>query len=482
VIIAFSVIKLLPEKKGVSGLRKPAIAVLPFDNFSPDPEDTYFANGMQEQLVSTLAKIRELSVRGRTSVMRYRNHPKSPSEIADELDVDYVLEGSARIVGNQVSVTTILIDAQNEEPLWSEEYDCEFSMEEILTIHREIAEQVASQLRAVLTPEEHAQIDVRPTESLEAYQAYLKGRFFWAKRTQGDLATAMDHFNDALKADPTYASAWAGLADSYIQLSGYGAIPARVAIPKAREAVLKALEVDPDSGEAQLSLAWIDFHIEKGRRDLRGGYERALKLSPDLSNAYHWYGWYLICLHKYKEATDLLQTAMDLDPLVSIYNASFGYFFLVTGELDAAIKQLETTLKLDQTFPRAHWWLGQALALKGEMESALEHLSHAVEFSGSNPQYLATLAWAYGVAGEQEKAYQIIQKLELEAQSRYVPQYDLAVAYVGSGDAERALTTLVESVKSNDSWLCWISVDPRFASVKDDPRFIALLRSLGYEN
>jgi serine/threonine-protein kinase len=481
VIIAVVIMQMLPKKGGVSGRDKPAIAVLPFDNFSPVPEDAYFANGMQEQLVSTLAKIRALSVRGRTSVMRYRNQPKSPLEIAEELDVNYILEGSARIVGNQVSVTAILIDARNEEPIWSDEYDREFSVEEVLSIHREIAEQVTSQLEAVLTPEEHERIDVRPTESLAAYQAYLRGRFFQAKRTQDDLAVGMEYFQDAIEADPTYASAWAGLADSYIQLSGYASLPAHVAIPKAREAVKKALEFDQKSGEARLSLAWIDFHNEKGLRDLRPEYERALELSPDLSTAYHWYGWYLICLHQYEEGIALVETALDLDPLVSIYNASLGYFYLVRGELDAAAKQLEATLALDQTFPRAHWWLGQTLALKGEMDEAIEHISQAIELSDSNPQYLATLAWAYGLAGEEEKAEQVIHELEQEATLRFVPRYDLAVARIGVGDTDRALTALEESVKSNDSWLGWVSVDPRFATVREDPRFIAVLKSLGYK-
>jgi TolB-like protein/Tfp pilus assembly protein PilF len=480
VIIAIVIMQFLPGKKSASELRKPAIAVLSFDNFSPNPEDAYFADGMQEQLVSTLSKIRGVSVRGRTSVMRYRDHPKSLPEIAAELDVSYILEGSARMAGDQVSVTAILIDARNEEPLWSQEFDRKFSVEEILSIHREIAEQVASQLRAVLTPEEHAQIEVRPTESLEAYQAYLKGRFFWLKRTRQSIKEGMGHFQEAISIDSKYALAWAGLADSYIQLAGYGALPPGEAFPSAREAAKKALELNPTLGEAHLSLAWIDFNFEKGRKNIRPGFERAIELAPNLSNAYHWYCWYLAALGDFEEAKEMIQIALDLDPLVLIYNASYGYLLFASGDVDAAFVQFEAALALDQTFPRTHWMLGQALVISGKTDRALQHLSQAIAFSGNNPVYIATYAWACGIAGDLDKARQYVRDLEREAASGYVSYLDLAVAYLGLGEIDRAFNFLDESVRSNDLWLCYIALDPRFESVRKDPRLVAVLRALGY--
>src|SRR5215475_11631774 len=392
---------------GVALLQK-SIAVLPFENLSGNPENAYFTQGIQEEIVTRLAKIADLKVISRTSTQHFKSSPENLAQVAQQLGVANILEGSVQRSGDQVRVNVQLIKAASDVHLWADTFDRELI--DIFTVESEIATKIAETLQAKLTGSEKTAIAKRSTANTQAYELYLKGRFFWNKRTGADLRTAIEYFNQALSKDPNYALAYAGLADSYAILSGYGAASPADSFPQAKAAAKKALELDDTLAEAHTSLAAVlaayDFDFEQSI----GEFQRAIPLNPNYATAHHWYAESLGSLGRFDEANTELKRARELDPLSLVINTDVGEVYTWARYYDKAIEQSHKTIEMDPRFYYAHWNLGKALQLKSQLGEAIVEYRKAVELN-DDPFVLALLGQAYARAGQREEAQGILMRL-----------------------------------------------------------------------
>jgi len=452
-----------------------SIAVLPLANLSNDPGQEYFADGMTEELISDLAKIQPLRVISRTSVMQYRNANKTLPQIAKELQVDAVVEGSVIRSGNKVRITAQLIEAPTDRHLWAETYDRD--MKDVLSLQREVADAIVQQVQIHLTPEQKAQFTSSRQVDPVAYEDFLKGRYYWNKRTADSLTTALNYFQQAVKKDPTYAPAYAGLADTYDLLGGYGILSPSDAMQKAKDAAHTALRLDDKLAEGYTSLAGVKF-FDLDWDGVEDDFQRAIALNPGYATAHQWYGLYLAAAGQNDKAVSQMKLAQSLDPLSLIINANLGWCLYLGGHYDQAIDQLNKTLQLDPNFVAAHEYLGQAYLEKGEHEKAVAQLREAVRMS-SEQSLKAELADAYAVSGERDQALKILNDLLHPAPNVHVNAYDVALVYVGLGDKDNAFLWLRKAAGQRESPLANLNVHPRFASLRSDPRFAEIQQQLG---
>src|SRR5215510_4395242 len=384
---------------GVALLQK-SIAVLPFENLSGNPENAYFSQGIQEEIVTRLAKIADLKVISRSSTQHFKSSPENLAQIAKQLGVANILEGSVQRSGDQVRVNAQLIKAATGAHLWADTFDRRLT--DIFTVESEIATRIAETLQAKLTGSEKTAIAKHPTDNTEAYELYLRGRFFWNKRTGADLRTAIEYFNQALSKDPNYALAYAGLGDAYGLLPIYGVASPADSFPQAKAAAKKALELDDTLAEAHSSLALVlqfyDYDIEQSLKE----FERAIQLNPNYATAHHWYGELLGAMGRFDEGIAELKRAQQLDPLSLIINADLGHVYTLARQYDKAIEQLRKVIEMDPRFYYAHWSLGETLQLKGRLnDEGIAEYRKAVELS-DDPFSLALLGQAYARAGQRE--------------------------------------------------------------------------------
>ena len=460
-----------------SAVNPKSIAVLPFDNLSHDPDNAYFAEGVQDEILTRLAKVADLKVISRTSTQRFRSAPENLPEIAKQLGVMNILEGSVQRVNDQVRVNVQLINASNDAHLWAETYDRKLT--DIFTVESEIAKTIADTLQAKLTGSEMAAMAKAPTADTEASELYAKGRFFWNKRTGADLRKAIEYFNQAIAKDPDYARAYVGLANSYLLLPYYGAAAPQDSIPHAKAAVKKALELDNTLGEAYATSAKVrtehDFEFEQGITE----FERAVQLSPNYATAHHWFAsGPLMALARSDRAIAEGKRAVELDPLSLIANAELGLVYLYARRYDEAIAQFRKTIELDSRFYLAHYELGTALLLKGQSTEAIAAYRTAVELN-DDPTVLALLGQAYARVEHRDEAQKILARLTEEAKSRYVSGYSFAILLTSLGDKEGAVDALERSYRNgegNDIYL--IRVDPLLDDLHGDPRFEALAEKI----
>jgi TolB-like protein/Tfp pilus assembly protein PilF len=454
-----------------------SIAVLPFENLSGNPENAYFTEGIQEEILTRLAKIADLKVISRTSTQHFKSSPDNLPQIAQQLGVANILEGSVQRTADQVHVNVQLIKAASDAHLWAEAYDRKLT--DIFAVEAEIAETIAETLQAKLTGSEKIAIGKRPTTNPEAYQLYLKGLFFWNKRTGADLRTAIDYFNQALGKDPGYALAYVGLADSYNLLSVYGAASPADSYPQAKEAAKKALELDDTSAEAHSSLAYAlenyDFDLVQSLKE----FERAIQLNPNYATAHHWVAnGVLSALGQFDRAIAGGKRAVELDPLSLIINANLGQDYFYARRYDEAITQLRKTIEMDSRFYYARWSLGQVWQLKGELNEAIAEYRKAVELN-DDPYVLGLLGQAYARAGQREEAQKILARLSEEAKSRYVHAYSFALMYLALGDKEHAIDEMERAYRDRAGYdVFMIKVDPMLDDLRGDPRFEALVEKV----
>src|SRR6266571_2594914 len=462
---------------GEPSLPHKSIAVLPFDNLSRDPDNAYFAEGVQDEILARLAKIADLKVISRTSTQKYKSAPDNLREIAKQLDVVNILEGSVQKAADQVRVTVQLINATNDAHLWAETYDRKLT--DIFTVESEIAKTIADTLRAKLTGSEERMMSKKPTANPEAYEFYLKGRFFWNKRTGVDLRKAIDYFNQAVAKDPSYALAYAGLADAYVLLSGFGAASPKDSLPQAKAAAEKALELDNSLGEAHASLAQAlfayDFNIAGANREFR----RAIELNPNYATAHHWYGESgLAPLGQFEDAIAELKRALELDPLSVIINADVGTVLTSARRYDEAIEQLRKTLEMDPSFYYAHYNLGEALEMKGLTENAVAEYQRAIALN-DDPVPQALLGHLYAKMGRKNEARQILQQLHESSKQHYVSPYLFAMIHIGLGDKDQAIDFLEKTYEDRDGYsIAFVKVDPFLDPLRSDPRFEALVQKV----
>jgi TolB-like protein/tetratricopeptide (TPR) repeat protein len=466
-----------PNENKMPALPSKSIAVLPFANLSRDPDNAYFAYGIQDEIITRLSKIAELKVISCTSTQRFKSSPEDLPSIARELGVANILEGSVQRAGGQVRVNVQLVKAAGDEHLWAETFDRQ--LHDIFQIESEIATAIAATLQAKLTGSETRAIAARPTGSTEAHQLYLLGRFFWNKRTGPDLQKAIGYFNQAVEKDPGYALAYAGLADASVLLSGFGAAAPQASFPSAERAARKALELDDTLAEAHTSLGFIlaiyDLDFPASMRE----FERALALNPNYATAHHWFGnSTLLLLGQFDRAISEGRRAVDLDPLSLIINADLGADYLEARRYDEAIVQLRKTLEMDPGFYYARWNLAQALELKGDFKSALAEYKKTAELT-NDPSVLGLLGQAYAKEGQREKAQQILSQLEQIAREHYVWSYSFAVIYLALGEKDKAIDWLEHGFREGAGLdLVYIKVDPMLDPLQGEPRFKTLVQKV----
>jgi len=448
-----------------------SIAVLPFDNLSRDPENAYFSEGIQDEILTRLAKTAELKVISRTSTQRFKSSPDNLPQIAQQLGVENILEGSVQKPGDQVRVNVQLIHAATDTHLWAETYDRKLT--DVFAVESEIAKAIAERLKANLTGTAEHVLASRPTENPEAHQLYMKGRYFWNKRTTENLKKAIDYFEQAIGKDPAYALAYSGLADVHEVLPYYAATPPKDDAQKALAAARKAVELDESLAEAHTSLAnalVLNLQFSASLPE----FQRAIELNPNYATAHHWYGEQLQNDGRFDDALAELRRAQELDPLSLVINSVLGSILAVAGRDDEAIEQLRKTIEIDPTFDLTHWFLGQAYENNGQLAEAIAQYEKAVQLN-PDPAVLASLARAYALAGRKEETRKILDNLTTESGQRYIPAYSLALIHLSLGDKEEALRFLEKSYEERavfDTGVFGsIKIDRRLEPLRGDPRF-----------
>ena len=454
-----------------------SLAVLPLENLSGDASQDYFAEGMTDELITHLGQISALRVISRASVMTYKNVRKPLAEIARELNVEAVVEGSVLRSGDRVRITAQLIELPADRHMWAQSY--EGDLRDMLTLQNTVARAIAEQIRATLNRQEKAALEKSKAVNPEAYEAYLKGRYFWNKRTGDGLKKAVDYFSLAVEKDPNYAEAYSGLADSYA-LSGdweYAILSPRDASPKAKAAATKALALDDSLGEAHTSLAFALDLYDWDWAAADKEYQRAIALNPGYATAHHWYAWHLIVMGRNSEGISELRKAENLDPLSLIISADLADALCIAHLYDESVQQSGKTLEMDPNFALAHYQLGQAFQQKHMYEEAIAELQRAIELSGGSAVFDSNLAYAYAVSGRQDQAMKIAKDLEaLESQSS-AADANIALIFVGLGDNDQAMIWLNRAYQArfNPS----ILLRPAFDPLRSDARFQDLLHRIG---
>lgn len=461
-----------------SALPKHRVAVLPFTNISPDQVDEYFADGMTEELISSVSRIGGLRVIARTSVMRYKGTNKPISEIGRELNVGSVLEGSVRKVGNKIRISVQFIETSKEEPRWSQRYDRE--LKDVFAIQSEIAQHVADALKDHVFGGAHKEAPRTATFSTEAYKNYLRGRQLWNKRTEEDLKKAVTLFEKAIKLDGSYARAYVGLADSYAALALLEFMAPNDAYPKAKEAVRKALMLNAGLAAAHTSLGLVKFQYDWDWKGAEAEFREAISINFNYAPAHHYFADYLKAMGRFEEALAEIEKARELDPLSLAINIGVGHVLYLSGQYDRAIEEYKKAVELDPDFMATHIWFGRPYLEKGMYDEAIAELETAVNLSGESIIALAMLGHGLASAGRREEALKILEKLKERAKSQYVPSYWIAVLYNGFKDREQVIAWMRKAFEERSSWLVWSNVEPRFAWLRDDPDFISLMTAMKF--
>ncbi|UCE39868.1 MAG: protein kinase [Candidatus Aminicenantes bacterium] len=458
-----------------------SIAVLPLKNLSRISTQEYLSDGMTQALISNLAQMEALErVISSTSVMQYKDTTKPLPEIARELGVDAVVEGSVMVSQQRVLVSVQLIEARTDRNIWSNSY--ERDLRDILALQSELARAIAREIKIVVTPAEQARLALARPVNPEAYQLVLRARSLWNKRTQDDLLRAKELFEQAIELDPTFALAHAGLADAYSMLASYYYIPPSEAYPMAREAAQTALELDENLAEAYTSLAWVKYRYEGDWFGAETDYNWAIGLNPSYAIAHHWYGSLLRDMGRFDEALIEMEKARELNPFSLSVNTSIGYLFYFGRQYEQAITQVQKALQMDPDFHWAHDAIGLAHLQKGEFEEAIAAFQKAVSLSESSVDYLCHLAQAHALAGKTEEAQNVLEELLLKEETNHVPLHEIALLYKALNQGDQALAFLVRASDEQAFIVNASKMDPRWDSFREDPIYAEILEDIGVED
>ena len=451
------------------------LAVLPFDNLSGDPDQEFFSDGLTEEMIAQLGKLNpdRLTVIARSSVAKYKRSTLSVNQIGRELHTDYVVEGSVRRVPDRVRITVHLIQVSEQTDLWAESYDRD--VKDILALQDSVARTIANQINITLAPAEASRLATPRSVDPAAYEAYLKGRYYWNKRTAEGMQKAEVYFQQAIDKDPSYGVAYSGLADCNSGLAWHGFTSPSETLPRAHAAALKAVEIDPQSAEAHASLGLVLDH-EWDWSGAETEFKRALQLDRRYASAHHWYGDNLSIRGRHDEALLEARKASDLDPLNLMIGTWLGLRYYLARKYESAIEQGRNTVDLDPNFAASHLLLGEAYVQKGFREKGLAELQSAASLSGNNPLYLAQVAVAYASMGRRTEALQTVAQLQTTSASRYVSPYGLAQIYAVLQDKEQTFKWLQVSYDGRAVWMSYLAVDPVFDGYRSDQRFQDLLR------
>jgi len=451
-----------------------SIAVLPFENMSDSDEYDHLGDAITDEIIMQLFKIKAFEVRSKTSIMQYKDTHKNSPLIGKELNVNYLLEGSVQRHGDKVRIRAQLIHAPTDDHIWAVIYPGEWK--DIFEIQVSVAKQVAEELQAVLSPEEVKQIENKPTENSEAYNLYLKGRWFWNKWTDTDIEKGMSYFRQAIDMDPDFALAYAGLAEAYNTLSFYGQLAPEDSYPQARELALKALKIDDSIAEAHVALAFVKAYFEWDWDGSEQEFKKAIALDPDNITAHHLYAYFLVLQLRYDEALDEIDRALSLDPLNLITNRTLGDFYYHRREYDKAEEQLIKTLEMDSTFNYTHAYLGLVYLQKSLCEKALDELQKEISLAhGTNDIALTWKGYAYIICGNKEEGYAILNKLEELAEERCIPPSYFSWLYFALGENEYGFEWLEKAYEVRDPWLTDLKSNHFYDKIRSEARYNELL-------
>jgi TolB-like protein len=459
---------------------QPSIAVLPFVNLSADKEQEYFCDGMAEEIINALTQVEGLPVVARTSAFSFRGKEIDIREIGRKLNVETLLEGSVRKAGNKLRITAQLVNVVDGYHLWSEKYDRD--MEDIFAIQDEISLGIVDKLKLKLLGEIKGELIKSYTEDIEAYNLYLKGRYFWNKRTGGDLKRAIEYFEQAIERDSRYAPAYAGIADSYNDLPNYSSFSPDEAYPKANEAALKALELDDKLAEAHASLGLIKSEYDWDWEGAEKEFKRAIELNSACVTAHYWYGLLLLYLARFDDAIKEMKKALELDPLSLLIYKHMGLILFLAGQSDEAIETLKKALEMEPNAILLHALIGLAYGRKSLYKETLAELQKEKELTTDCPPIVdAWLGFAYLRIGDKVKGQKVLEDLIGRSKQQYVPPYAFAQFYFALGETDEGFKWLERAYEERDIWLRYLKVDTSLESFRSDPRFLALLKKMGLE-
>ena len=453
-----------------------SIAVLPFVNTSTDPENEYFCDGLAEELINALSKINELKVAARTSAFSFKGKSSDVGDIGQRLGVKTVLEGSVRKSGNRLRISVQLVNAADGFHLWSERYDRE--MQDIFELQDEITLAVVDALKLKLFGEDRSELLKKGTTNAEAYELYMRGRYFWNRRRIDDFGRAIEQFEKAIELDPDYALAYTGLADCLIFLGYYQAFPPSVAGPKAEAGIRKAIEMDATLAESQASMAVYKVYFEFDWKGGEEGFLRAIELNPKLLTARYWYAQLLTALGRFDEAIEQGRIALELDPLNLIASGNVARALYIAHRFDEAIELCQRTIEIDANFYFTHAVLGLTYHWTGKLDDAIQHLRIAVSTSDI-PFVTSILGFALARSGQADEARQILAEYVEQSNHRYISPFAFCMIYIGLDEIETAMDWLDKAWEERSVQLMWLKTELVFDSVRSEPRFKRVLKLMG---
>jgi len=456
-----------------------SIAVLPLENLSGNPSQEYFADGMTDALITELSQIKKLRVISRTTVMQYKHAKKPLQQIAQELHVDAVVEGSVMQDKGRVRISAKLFQTNIEGALWADKFDRDYT--QVLALQSDVATAIAREIQVQLSGTEQYELARSRSVVPEAYEVYLRGKYEAEKRTPEGFLAAAEFYQKATQKDDTFALAWAGLANAYMNISNYQLRPAGVMMPKAKQAAQKALELDDRLGEAYTSMAAIRFyHLEDG--DIEGEFQKAISLNPGYSTALHWYALFMAAKGRREESIREIKLAREIDPRSLIINANVGWCHYLAGDYDHAIEAEKVTLQMDPSFAIAHGYLGQSYLEKKQYEDAVNEFRTFVSLAPGDASREAELGYAYAISGKKDEAEHILREFENAAGKKYISNYDWAILYAGFRDKEKTMNALEKAYEERNGRMPNLAVHPQFAFLREDARFRKLLSEMGLLN
>jgi TolB-like protein/class 3 adenylate cyclase/Flp pilus assembly protein TadD len=456
-----------------------SVAVLPFANLSSDKADEYLSDGISEEIITALSKVKGLRVPARTSCFAFKGKNEDIQNIGRQLRVSTVLEGSVTKSGNKLRVTAQLINVADGFHVWSETYDR--PLDDLLAIRTDMAERVAEALKGQLLGEDKQKLTKQTTANAEAYRLYVQGRYLWNQRRGDSVKKAAGYFEQALGKDPNYALAYAALADCYVVLPEYAFAPAKQWMPKARAAALRALELDNTLGEAHAALGIIKQNWDWDWPGAEAEFKRAIELNPNYATAHHWYSVWLRSLGRFDEASREIHRAQDLDPLSPIIGLNVGAVLLYNRQNEPAIAEFRKVIELSPDFASAHAFLGSAHTMRGAFSEGIAEFQTVRRLAGSSPYGLGGLGYSYAVSGRTGEARKVLDDLMRFSQQGYDVQLEVAAVYCGLGDREQAFTWLDQGVEARVPTIYDLKTTPVWDNLRSEPKFIELLKKVGLE-
>ncbi len=454
-----------------------SLAVLPFINENADPEMEYFSDGVTESILDTLSTLPKLRIMARNTVFQYKSKTVDPKSIGRRLNVEAVLIGRILLRDESLVVRAELVDVEDGSRVWGGRYDRRVS--DVFAVQEEISKEISETLRLKLTHEQKKRLTHRYTKHIAAYHLYLKGRYYWNKRTESGLGKAVEYFQKAIESDPAYALAYAGLADCFPPLGAYRILAPGVAFARAKSAATKALELDAQLAEAHTALALSTMFYDWDWAKAEEEFTKAIQLNPNYPIGHQWYATYLMAMERPVESLASIQRAQELDPLSLAINTHVGWGFYFSRRYSEGGEQLRKTLELDMDFTLAHFVLGQIYTQMGFHTEAISELQRAATLSSRLPAVLAAMAYCHALAGDKSRAEELLNELEQISAKRYVSPFDLALSHIGLGQKDQAFEWLQKGVEDRSSWLIWLKVEPVFDGLRSDLRFRELVSRVG---